>query len=236
MVTKTTTITIAEAAVRKYDAVIVPGGGLDPDSGAPRPWVCARLDAAARLDKATRYHIVLSRGTPHRSPPACARGFPIDEAAASAAYLLAAGVADPSRILLDSWSLDTIGNAYFTRQALADPLKLRTLLVITSSFHMPRTRAIFDWVFGLPLSGVVAQPGFSVDYCVTEDIGMTPEDCASRVEKELASLATLTSKTIPRITCMRELATFVFVEHGAYNSAPRLPPSIVSSNLAASTY
>jgi uncharacterized SAM-binding protein YcdF (DUF218 family) len=30
-----------------------------------------------------------------------------------------------------------------------DPARLDALLVVTSEFHMPRSRAIFEWVFGM---------------------------------------------------------------------------------------
>jgi hypothetical protein len=227
------TITVEEAAKKVYDAVVVPGGGIVPETGAPHPWVCERLNAAAQLDCATRYHIVLSRGTTHRAPPVGPDGFPVDEAAASAMYLYAAGVADAGRILQDTWSLDTIGNAFFCRQSLAEPLGLTKLIIITSSFHMPRTRIIFDWVFGLPSPSGGTSVEFAIDYCVTKDAGMSAEEVASRVEKEQGSLARLVTKTMPRVTTMAALAKFLFVEHGAYNSTPRAP---ALTSVAKSTY
>jgi hypothetical protein len=217
------TLTIDQAKQKKYDAVVVPGGGIDPKTGAPRPWVAARLDAAFHLDAVTRFFMVLSRGTTHRPPPLNARGHPIDEATSSAAYLIRKGVQDPSRILVETWSLDTIGNAYFARMMLAEPLDLRKVLVITSTFHMPRTRTIFEWVFSLPSysgSEVKCQDPsqFNIDYCVTDDVGLGPDDLASRVDKEREGLKTLLSVTIPRIRTVSALASFLACEHGAYNA------------------
>lgn len=205
-------ISIEEASRKQYDGVVIPGGGIFADSGAPRPWVAARLDAAIKLDSCTRYFIVLSRGTTHKPPPSDANGFPITEAAASAAHLLRNGISDPARVLQETWSLDTIGNAYFTRAMLAEPLNLRNLIVVTSRFHMERTRAIFEWVFALDGAK------FSIDYCVTEDSGLPPDELAGRVAKEQSGLETLTSKTIPRISTLGQLASFIHIEHGAYNS------------------
>lgn len=194
-----------------YDAIIVPGGGIQPDS-EPRPWVKARLDAAAVLSSRTRYFIVLSRGTTHKPPPQDRRGFAVDESAASAAYLVKHYHITTDRILLDTWSLDTIGNAFYARQMLAAPLALHKLLVVTSAFHMPRTRAIFDWVFGM------AGDGFEVDYCVSEDIGMGEEGREARVEKEKESLVKLIEGTMKRVTDLAQLSAFLHVEHGAYNA------------------
>jgi hypothetical protein len=217
------TVTLDQARTKRYDAVVVPGGGIDPCTGAPRPWVAARLDAAIQLDEVTRYFMVLSRGTTHRSPPINTRGHPVDESTASAAYLLKNGPIDPSRVLVDTWSLDTIGNAFFARMMLAEPLGLHSLIVITSAFHMLRTREIFEWVFSLPsvptsLLNTRSTSLFQIDYCITDDVGLAPEDLASRVDKEQAGLEILLSKTMPCVTTLSSLASFVATEHGAYNA------------------
>lgn len=211
------TISIEAALQKKYDAVIIPGGGVDPETGVVRPWVASRLDVALKLDAVTRYYIPLSRGTTHRPPPPDSRGFPVDESSAGAAYLLRNGVTDPGRVLIDNWSVDTIGNAYYARQMLAEPLKLTTLFVVTSEFHMPRSRAIFEWVFGLPCMDGSRSP-FSLDFCASPDDGLDPDDVEGRVSRELASLETLKTRTIPRITSLAKLTTFLHVEHGAYNA------------------
>lgn len=220
-------VSVDEAVKRSYDAVIVPGGGLDAATGTPHPWVKARLDLALRLDPNTRYHIVLSRGTTHRPSPTTSAGFAIDESAASAAYLLGNGVKEARRILQDNWSLDTIGNAYFTRQMCTEPMGLSRLIVITSAFHMPRTRAIFEWVFSLPSGSNITdgstQPSpptleYNIDYCIADNDGMSDEQAGTRSAKEQQSLQTLREKTIPRVQTLQDLATFLLVDHGAYSS------------------
>lgn len=205
-----------DARRKKYDAIVVPGGGLIPETGEPRPWVKARLDIALKLNDVAHYYIVLSRGTTHRAPPLDERGVPVDESAASTLYLLQHGVTH-GRVLQDSWSLDTIGNAFFTRQMLAEPMELANLIVVTSAFHMPRTRAIFNWVFGLS-SGSSTTRNYKLDYCISEDVGLEPDELAARTLKESIGHEALSTKTIPRISCIRELAAFLLVEHGAYNA------------------
>lgn len=201
-----------KAKAKCFDAIIIPGGGLEPDTSLPQPWVRARLDAALKLSSRTKYFVALSRGTTHRPPSLDARGFPITESAASAKYLLDHGVEDPARILLDGWSLDTIGNAFFARNMICEPMQLKRCCVITSAFHMPRTRAIFEWVFSLE------SEKFDIDYCVTPDVGLDDAMASARVEKEKNSLITLQEKKIPRIKTLGELSLFLFVEHAAYNS------------------
>jgi hypothetical protein len=57
----------------------------------------------------------------------------------------------------------------------------RRLLVITSAFHMKRTTAIFDWVFGIDGAG------YSLEYLATADQGLSAEAAAARAERESAS-------------------------------------------------
>ena len=63
-------------------------------------------------------------------------------------YLINNGL-NPEKVLTEICSYDTIGNAYFSRLLFAEPFNLSSLLVLTSEFHMPRTRAIFEWIYSL---------------------------------------------------------------------------------------
>ena len=199
-----------------FDCVIVPGGGLD--GADPAAWVTARLDAALAHDANTLYYLVLSRGTTHKPPPLSVDGFPIDEAAASARYLVARGVA-PSRVLLESWSLDTIGNAAFARLMHADLRAWRRMLIVTSAFHRPRTEAIFNWVFGMPdANGHPRQPAAELSYEEVPERGLGAEQAAARRYKETQALEVLQTRTMAAVIDLKALHTFIFVEHGAYKA------------------
>ena len=216
---------------RRFDAVVVPGGGLEPD-GRPAPWVQARLDAALAHDKNTDYFLVLSRGTTHKPPPLDERGFPLDESAASGAYLQERGV-DASRILLESWSLDTIGNAAFTRLMHADVRRWRRLLVITNAFHAARTREIFEWVFSLPPHST-RKPALL--YEVVSEVGIDEAALEGRAGKEQRALELLRSETIPAVPDLVALHGFLFQRHGAYRAAARSAPPAAASRDALATY
>ena len=202
-----------------FDAVIIPGGGLT--DGKPAAWVAARLDVALKYDSQTDYYLVLSRGTTHKPPPLDSTGFPIDESFASAAYLLDKGV-EQRRVLLESWSLDTIGNAAFARLMHADLRGWRRILVVTSASHMPRTRAIFEWVFSLPPGGAGARGGRPrpmLEFVEVSDADMLDaEQLESRRQKEAASVKTLREKTMVEIGDLAALHAFLFERHGAYRA------------------
>ena len=180
-----------------------------------------RLDLAARL-----YHaqvsqggpapkvILLSGGTPHKPNPRDARGFDAKEATTNARYLLDVGHVPVRDILEEAFSLDTIGNAYLLRVWHTDVAGYRRLCVANNRFHMPRTRAIFDHVFGLPARRGDAPPDYVLTY-VEAPNALAPDVEVARVDREAKSLAAY-RKTATAIHSLAELHHFLFFDHGAY--------------------
>ncbi|MCC6616621.1 MAG: YdcF family protein [Anaerolineae bacterium] len=215
---------MATETAQVYDAVLVPGGGLLAD-GTPPPWVIARLELArARAGEA--FIITLSAGTTHKPPPLDARGFPRFESVESARYLAAQGVA-PERILTETASYDTIGNAYFARVIHTEPRGWRRLLVITSEFHMARTRAIFEWVYGL-----APKAGCSLAFEATPDIGIDPAALSERQTREAQGLKAV-HDLAGQITSLAQLHGWMFSEHRAYATAGQIARSDDADELGA---
>jgi hypothetical protein len=100
--------TLPVTIMPSYDAILVPGGGVR-ESGLLPSWVRRRLDLAVQIREES-YIVTLSAGTTRRPPPLDAGGYPIFESVAAARYLVAAGV-PPHRVLAETHSYDTIGNA-----------------------------------------------------------------------------------------------------------------------------
>lgn len=190
----------------RFDAVLIPGGGLK-SSGELLPYVRARLDAAAARD--ALFYIPLSGGTPHRPQPLDANAYPIFESIPAAQYLHRLGIAR-NRILPETSSYDTIGNAFFARALHTDPRGLRRLLIVNSEFHMPRTEAIFRWVFG-----AAPGEGYAVAFETTPNTGISPQSLTARREREAASLEGVLDLA-SRITTFADLHDWLYSEHGAY--------------------
>ncbi|WP_306055558.1 YdcF family protein [Natronococcus wangiae] len=56
---------------------------------------------------------------------------------------------DEERILTEDESVDTIGNAYYTRRLLADHgIDPETIVLVTSDYHMERALYVFEQCFG----------------------------------------------------------------------------------------
>jgi uncharacterized SAM-binding protein YcdF (DUF218 family) len=195
--------------MKTCDAILVLGGGVRAGGALP-PWVAKRFDRA--LELALDAPIVcLSAGTVHRPPPSTEEGFPILESVAGAAYLVERGVS-PDRIQVEIASYDTIGNAYFSKLLHVDPAGWRRLIVVTSEFHMPRSRAIFEWVFGM-------DPGkYQLQFEVSPDAGFSRDLLRRRREKEAAALASLRALT-ERIRDPSTLHRWILTQHNAYTAS-----------------
>jgi hypothetical protein len=216
-----------------YDCIVIPGGGVD-SNGSPSAWVSARLDRAIEMASLTSYFLVLSRGTTHRPPLLDKHSFPIDEASASAAYLIERNI--PShKILIENWSLDTIGNAYFARQCILEPMELYRLAIITNDFHMNRTKLIFDWVFSLTNSIKDRCEKYQIVYFTVNNQDMTDEQLIARIDKERLACEDVKLK-IQKITNLSQMGQFMFIEHGAYKAKNLHSRRSQLDSLTASTY
>src|SRR3989344_1516068 len=168
-----------------FDAIIVLFGGLEKD-GRPHPWVISRLDKALEFSSGSKFIILAGRGTPHRPSPRDKNGFAIDECVACAKYLISRGF-NPKKIILENISMDTIGNGYFTRFLIAEPMKLRKILIITSEFHMARSKEFFMRVYGLKPAPVE----YKLEFVESPNVGLGNRLVKLKMARESAGLRNL---------------------------------------------
>lgn len=192
-----------------FDAILIPGGGLTR-TGELTPFVQARLDRA--LTHSADLYIPLSAGTPHTPPPLDNLGYPIFESIPAAQYLHAGGI-PAERIVVEACSYDTIGNAFFARTVHTDPRGLRRLLIVNSEFHMPRTEAIFAWIFGA--EGNTGTAPYELTFETTPNTGISPDALAARAAREQASL-TEVKRIAAELRTLAEIHGWVFTQHAAY--------------------
>lgn len=72
---------------------------------------------------------------------------PTTEAEKMRVALLKLGVPNEA-IIKEEESKDTIGNAYFLKKQIIEPMQMKSILVICADFHLKRARYIFQKIFG----------------------------------------------------------------------------------------
>jgi hypothetical protein len=210
-----------------YDAILVLGGGVREGGDLP-PWAQRRYDRALELESGEPV-VCLSAGTTYRPPPLDKNGFPLFEAVAGARYLLSRGV--PSdRLYIEGASWDTIGNAYFSKLLHVDPAGWRSLLIITSAFHMPRSRAVFEWVYRLD-----PDRSYHLEFAEASDQGLDPEITRARERKEAQGLETFL-RLPDVIRSLPDLHRWLFTSHSAYAVSAECSRHRLADSFVLSTY
>ena len=174
------------------DAIVVLGGGLWKAKEIP-PWAERRLDGAALLRAAHPPGpsiVICGGGSPHGLPVLEeSTGQVVHEGTAYAEYLMDIWGVPASCILKESSSYDTVGNGYFSAMIHAVPAGWKRVAVVTSDFHMPRSRAIFEKVYGLVERSLGVR--IELEFVSVTDAGVVEDKVREvRVEKEAKSVAT----------------------------------------------
>jgi len=235
-----------------FDAIVVLGGGPPVAPRRVMPFVAARCDAAKRLFEAQGGRgrvLTVSAGTAHAPQLLTADGLPIWESTAAAAYLLDAGL-PPESLVVETTSYDTIGNAFFARIAHADLLEWRRVCVVTTDWHMERSRAIFEWVFNAPRDDdarVVeattsskrrrrhrsTASAYELVFVETPSVGLSAEAVAARTAREQTSLGSVRKLAVAYPT-LRDVHAFLTTKHDLY-TASKLAAAAFSAASSEST-
>jgi len=207
------------AREQRFDAILVLGGGAPPAHDVQLPFVAERCKAAAAIWRAAEGPkpkiLTLSAGTAHVPQLLDARGSVVFEATASAAVIIGAGV-DEKDVFVETTSFDTIGNAYFSRTDHCSLAGWRRLLVITSDFHLARTRAIFEWVYSA--AGAEPTGAFELSFLGTKDAGLTEPEVAARTAREEASARNIRLSLAPGHRTLASVRAFLTSRHDLYSA------------------
>eukprot|EP00302_Diacronema_sp_CCMP2436_P008068 CAMPEP_0179894406 /NCGR_PEP_ID=MMETSP0982-20121206/35269_1 /TAXON_ID=483367 /ORGANISM="non described non described, Strain CCMP 2436" /LENGTH=248 /DNA_ID=CAMNT_0021790995 /DNA_START=90 /DNA_END=836 /DNA_ORIENTATION=- len=221
------------AAFERHEAILVLAGGVDK-RGAPHCTVAARLRAAANASGAHggSVPIVLNGGGTTWKPRHVDRnGFSIPEAALMAEQIGRESGILPAMLYPESFSDDTVGNAFFARTMHTDLRpEWRNLLVITSQFQIARTQAIYAWVFGL--TPRPAGREYRLRFQAVPDDCLDPKVLALRQAKEAESLRKLEGGPLMHMQTLAEAHEFIWHRHGGYSVRGVLSKQPLDSKLA----
>ena len=204
--------------------IVLAGGSQKNESIESLPvWVKLRLDRAYEISHNLKdvAFILSSAGTPHRKPYINKAGYHIYECDSMANYLIHKYDIDPIKIYREYISYDTIGNAFFTRFNFTESFKIYNLYVITSQFHIERTKIIFDFVYqsislGNDLPGYYK---YNIEYIATDNGTVDKEELNNRLIKERESINSFKQKI--KTHKLRDFDNFVkwiYHHHDAYST------------------
>ncbi len=208
-----------------YDAIFVLAGGITAE-GVVHPWVERRLYSSYLFYKNKKTKIICLGGGSYHIPAICNKdGFIIHESTACAEYLINLGI--DSKDVYKEWSsYDTIANAYFGFTNHILPMELKNIIVITSEFHMDRSKEIFDWINRL--YGNI----LNISYYSVTDKGLDNEIIDNRRFRELQSLNNLKIHVIPKINTLKQLHKWFYEDHKAYcSNAYVIRETVVDENI-----
>lgn len=211
----------------RLDAVIVLGGGLRiSENAAPLgdipPWAVRRLDGAAQVWSASGVKIAISGGgSPHGLPVIHPEtGQVVHEGTAYADYLMRRHAVPSLNILKESSSYDTVGNGYFSAMIHAVPSQWKRIAVVTSEFHMPRSRAIFEKIYHLVNESLYSEDEqqISLVFASVKDEGIfdNPRILEARKQKEMSSMVTW-ENNVKSITHLHDFHEWFYSTHVCYS-------------------
>src|SRR3989338_1963789 len=125
------------------DVIIILGGGIEPDGSLPEIPKLRIIKGAELFRDGIAPKIIMSGNY----------GFWLEkepirpEAEAMKEYAVSLGVPEGG-ILKEDISKDTIGNAYFCKINFLETNNWHNVVIVTSDYHIPRTRYIFEKVLG----------------------------------------------------------------------------------------
>lgn len=130
--------------MKTYDAIIVLGGGIQ-DDWTLAPSIKARINLAKYYyDRQQSQRIIMSgKWSEYRKKHVP----PVTEATLMSEYAQSLGL-PPKAILKEEQSHNTKENIFYTKQTFLKPHKWRRLLIVTSDFHITRTKYYCQQILG----------------------------------------------------------------------------------------
>lgn len=197
--------------ISNSQAVFVLAGGLN-DNGIVHEWVKRRLDIGleiAKINKKCKI-VCVGGGTYHKPPCMNKYGYVIHESTGCCQYLIHNGL-NNKRILKEWASYDTIANVFFVLSNFVIPRNWKNIIVVTSEFHMPRTKLLFEWIFSLTNKKI------NIKCISANDSHINDTIINSRIEREKNSVKNV-KRLKERFKDMESFHEWLYTEHKCYNS------------------
>lgn len=190
------------------DAIVILASGINPDGSLPI--VCKlRVEKGVELYKQrVAKNIIMSGKWPFTidyKPPRT-------EASAMKDYAVKLGI-NKEHIFIEEKSQDTIGNIFFTKKLFLEPNKWRKIILVTSDFHMPRTKYLCKKILG---------PDYKINFEEAESC--FPEKELRLKYKDEKKVMRFTKLILEKVNDgdSERIEKILFKEHPAYAKNPKI--------------
>lgn len=187
--------------------IIILGGGLTTDNKLPT-WVIDRCSIGIKIyqNDPDNFKFITASGGSYHNKPNVVGNFIEFESCVISQYLIDHGIPS-NKILRESTSYDTVGNMYFIKTTITEPLNYKDLIIITSDFHIKRSKYLANFIFNLGSS-------YNIKYIETKtDVDI--EILNKRLERENNSLNKFIENMI-EVKTWSEFSIWLFTEHICY--------------------
>lgn len=189
---------------------VLAGGQLK--NGCVNDWVKERLKLSLKFANKNNDSIIycIGGGTYHKPPILNIYNHVIHESKSCANYLIKSGF-DSKRIRREWASYDTIANGFFSFLNFIIPLQINEIILITSEFHMKRTKVIFDFLNNI----------FKLNtkiFYIESDNNMDDELLQIRINREEKSRKQFIDNIVNKINKTYDFMNWFYNEHNAYNN------------------
>lgn len=164
--------------------------------------------------------LVLTTGFTINKPPFFKNNYPVYESYVGAQYLVNKGI-PKYHILTERYSSDTIGNVYFTKIIHIDVLSIEHITVITSLFHLERTRLLFEWIYSL--TGEMTRTNYQLFYIGSDNPNYDSDTYEDILKREKGSAKRI-ARNSSKISSQEDFHYWLFNEHDAYTFDKKITP------------
>ncbi len=198
------------------DYIFILAGGLK-ENGEINDFVKKRLDKGIELYNEIKNNsknckiIVMGGGTYHKSPFLNEDKFVIHESTSCAIYLNKNGI-KAENIFREWSSYDTIANGLFAYMNFIIPLNIKKIYLITSEFHIDRTKTIFNY-FNTLYGNLI-----KINYITTENYGIDKNILIERIKRENNSNINFKNNIIDNYHTLNDFMNWFYINHNAYKS------------------
>lgn len=200
---------------------VLAGGLKSPDS--VNDFVSKRLDITFQLYQKHQHEgckiICSGGGTYHKATIVDSNKIIVYESNICAKYLIEKGVKEED--IFREWSsYDTIANGYFSYLQFISPLKIKKYYLVTSEFHMPRSKKLFIYFDN------IFKTNCEITFIETVNYNIDENTLKIRQSREEETLEYYKSNLFSKINNLSEFSIWFYTQHDNYKSIPKYSSDI----------